>query len=92
MANDFSSTVYYIDTTFTTGDPVTRNHRVRSIVWNDAASQGDQLVIKDAAGKYVVNATCQTPNQAQVFSFVDTWIMGLQVPTLGSGNVQVFIR
>lgn len=92
MANDFSTNPYYIDTAFTTGDVLHRNHRVQSIVWTNQVAAGDQLTILDGAGKTIVNSKAIGANQDGNFNFVNGWFFGIQVPTLASGVLQIYIK
>lgn len=92
MANDFSSNPYYIDTAYTTGQSLFSNIRIKSIVWSNPGSIGDQLIVKDGAGKIIIATNAATANMDVNFSFMDGWFFGLQVPTIASGKILVYIR
>lgn len=92
MANDFTTTVWVIDTPFATlpsaGHITGSKLRITSIVWTNQASAGDEVLITQADGKPVMDAKTNTPNTSIVLGNPQ-WIDGLLVPTLSSGKVYV---
>lgn len=92
MANDFSSNPYFIDTAFSSGEVLLRNHRIRSVVWTNQVTAGDVLLVKDGDGKTIINAKASAANTNEAFSFMDGWFFGIQVPTLASGVLLVYVK
>ena len=88
MANDISANPWYLDTVM--ASPYFQGVRIGNIIWNDAVTIGDQLIIKDRNGKVIVSAKCNQPNYPMAFGGFG-WVEGLQLTTIGSGNVTVVI-
>ena len=87
MAIDISSNPWYADAA---GTIYTSKCKLKTILWNEAASVGDLLLIKDINGKIIVNARCNQPNYPQPI-VVDGWFNGIVITTLTSGNVVFYL-
>lgn len=88
MANDITANPWYLDTVMAT--PYFNGVRIGNLVWNDAVTVGDILLIKDRNGKIIVSAKCNQANYPMSFGGFG-WVEGFQLITLGSGNISVVI-
>jgi formylmethanofuran dehydrogenase subunit D len=88
MANDISSNPWYVDTA---GTIYTNKTKLKTILWNEAASVGDQLLVKDTNGKIIVNTRCNQVNYPQPI-VVDGWFNGIVVTTLTSGTLMFYLE
>lgn len=94
MANDFTTTVWFVDTAFAT--PIAKNHitncemYIKSITWSDMAAAG-QVIIQDRNGKVIMDSISVTANTTIVLQ-TPTWVNGLQVPTLTSGKLSIVVN
>jgi hypothetical protein len=87
MANDLSSDVWVLDTA--SADPVyEHNVKIKTIIWEGPASQGDQLILKTLNGQYILNATCEADAQAQIYR-LGKWYNGIIVDTIDSGAAHI---
>lgn len=88
MANDFSGSVWYIDTPMAV--PYKAQVHVKSISWASMGS-GDQLTIKDQVGRIVYDITASAANES-INPPALSWINGLQVTSVGAGHVQISVN
>lgn len=90
MANFFGVNPWVVDTVMAAPagpNPVL----IRNIVWTDQTAAGDQLVIKDANGNTILDIKASAANIVQTLGNFG-WVSGLQVTTLTSGKVYIYVR
>lgn len=90
MANNLTGMTLFIDTPFATGFTLQWQFRIKHIIWSEQVAAGDELIIKDRAGRTILQTKATAANAQQVVNIED-WVDGLQVPTLGSGKVQIYL-
>lgn len=90
MANNLTGMTLFVDTAFSTGFTLQSQFRIKHVLWGEQLAAGDELIIKDRAGRVIVQTKAQAANIQQVINIED-WVDGLQVPTLTSGKVQIYL-
>lgn len=90
MANDFTGNPWKIDTVFTTGFPLETNIKITHIEWEEMAA-GATIVVLDKAGRTILDTTAIAANEDRDWGVHSVWLRGLQVPTLSSGRLMVFL-
>jgi hypothetical protein len=92
MANDISANPWKIDTA-SANVIYAFQMKITNIIWADYTLGGAQtLVVQDANGKQIVQMVTGTSTTAAPLQtgFIG-WVRGLKVPTLGSGEVTIFV-
>lgn len=93
MANDLSANPWKIDTAGA-GVIYGFQMKITNIIWADyTLATAQTLVIQDLNGKQIikmVTAATQTTAAPLQTGFIG-WVRGLIVPTLGSGEVSIFV-
>lgn len=83
MANNMSGEVWALDTA--SADPVYTPHvKIKVIIWETPAAQGDQLILNTVDGNVILNATCEADGQSQIYR-LGKWYHGIVVDTIDSG-------
>lgn len=88
MANNFTGPIWRIDTVFTTASPPVK---LVNVVWNEAATIGDQAIITTKDGRTLVDSKANQVNYSQSFSSINWASDGIKVPTLTSGVLLISI-
>lgn len=90
MANNLTGMTLFVDTAFATGFTLQSQYRVKHVVWSEQVAAGDELIIKDRAGRTILQTKAVAANTQQVIN-VEDWVDGIQVPTLTSGKVNIYL-
>lgn len=90
MANNLTGMTLFVDTPFSTGFTLQSQYRIKHVVWSEQVAAGDELIIKDRAGRTILQTKATAANAQQMINIED-WVDGLQVPTLVSGKVNIFL-
>lgn len=96
MANQAAFNPLYIDTApwvwqpNAKGLPTVIPLKIETIVWSGQAAAGDNAVVLDGLGNEVWNALAYNTDFQQESPKIG-WVNGLQVPTLASGHLQIYL-
>lgn len=91
MANSFTGTTWFVDTAFAAGLPTLSQVYVKHVVISEATAAGDQVTIKDRAGRTIVEYKAQAANENCLIN-VEKWADGVQVPTISAATLRVAIH
>jgi hypothetical protein len=96
MANQSAFNPIYVDTApfvwqpNAKGDPTRIPLKIKTIVWSGYAAATDTASVQDAYGNVIWNASGYAADFQQESPGIG-WVQGLQVPTLTSGKLQIYL-